>query len=238
MAYRIIIIGFFVASLLSLSAHAVGVSGQAGTLGLGVTLDQRIKDQLNTRLAVNYFTYSTKLTKDEVDYDATANLSSLAVLLDWHPWKGVFMLTGGILINQSELTVDAKAQGQYNIGNEIYRGQAKVNGTVSFRPLAPYLAMGWGSAPRKTQGLTWGVELGLVFQGKPSIDLKGGGSACRQSNQTSTTPCDPNIAANSIDLSNDAVFQQNLATEEQNLEKDFEDFNIFPVLGFMLGYRF
>lgn len=225
MAYRIIIIGFF-SAMLPLSAHAVGVSGQAGTLGLGVTLDQRIKDPLNARLALNYFTYSTKLTQDGIDYDATANLSSLAVLLDWHPWKGVFMLTGGILLNQSELTVDAKAKGQYNIGNEIYRGQAKVNGTVSFRPLAPYLAMGWGSAPRKTQGLTWGVELGLVFQGKPSVELTGTGSATRQSDGLL------------IDLSNDAVFQQDLATEESNLAKDFEDFNIFPVLGFMLGYRF
>ena len=74
------LIGLGAASLGSVHAANIGLSGEVGTTGVGVHLSVPLAQQLNARFGVNYFDYSFNSSTNDVNYDARAKLRTFDAL--------------------------------------------------------------------------------------------------------------------------------------------------------------
>jgi len=209
-----------VAAALSFPAQAAGLAlgARASTLGLGVDLTTAFTSFLNGRAGFNYFSYSETRTESDVRYDADLKLQSVTALLDWHPFAGGFRITAGALINGNRLDMTAKPAASFTIGNNTYTAnQAGVlSAKVDFDDVAPYLGIGWGNAVADNQGFSFALDLGVLFQGSPKAKLAAVGGA----------------------LANDPAFLADLRQEERNLNHDLNNFELYPVIGAGVAYRF
>jgi hypothetical protein len=202
-----------------------GFGVKVGTLGLGAEVTTHLTDKVSARFGANWFSFETEGTEDQIDYNVDLNLGSFAALLDWHPMAGRFHLTGGVLVNNNELKLKTSGQDDYEIGNETYTGELHVKGVMNFRRTAPYVGLGWGMAPVKTGHWALAIELGLLYQGEPRVDLTAEGTATRQSDGLV------------IDVTNDPDFQENLVQEQKNLQDDLKDFKFYPVASIGIMYK-
>lgn len=195
-------------------ADGVGVSLKAGTLGLGSELTKSFTPKINGRLGFNTFKRDASGTESDVNYDTDLKLSSVTALVDWHPTGGSFRASAGVVSNNNKLEMTAVSAANYDIGGTTYTsGQiGTLSGLVDFKSLAPYIGIGWGNAVEDGQNLTFTFDLGAVMQGAPNVDL-------------STTSSVPGLSSD-------------LVTEEQQLAQSLDDFKIYPVISFGLGWQF
>lgn len=204
---------------------ALGAS--ASTLGAGVELTAGLGRQINARFGLQGFQYSDQREADGIEYDAEARLRSVKALLDWHPGGGGFRLTGGLLYNAT--TVEGSslppASGFYEIGDIRVPVQflGTLDAEVEFDPVVPYAGLGWGNPLGAGGRFGVGLDLGVVFQGEPEVTL---------------TP----VFAPGSPIPNIPGAEQllaiELAEEERNIEEDIEEYDLYPVLGLTLWYRF
>ncbi len=90
-----------------------------------------------------------------------------------------------------------------------------LGGDVDFRPVAPYIGIGWGNPLGRTGRWGLATDLGVAFTGSPDIDLCASGP-----------------------IGADPTFQARLAEEEKDIQDDLDIFKIYPVLSINLYYRF
>ncbi len=208
-------------SLLAFSTTAYAQSNSLGvkasTLGLGLEVERSFSDSISGRIGVNYFTYGYSGTEEDVEYDFDLNLASLSILLDWHPFKGSFRVSGGAIYNGNNLDTKAKPSATFDIGDSTYTGAqiGTLKGKIDFDGIAPYLGLGWDTSFGKNKGFGFLFELGAIYQGSPKVDLSVDGP-----------------------IASDPTFQNDLATEENNLQSDLDEFKVYPVVAIGLSYRF
>ncbi len=208
-ALVVVIAGVLVAP----AAHAgkAGVDFHFGTLGLGLGLDAQLSPHTGMRLGFNRIKTSSDWEEDDLDYEAGIDFDTLHGLLDWHPFGGRFRLTGGVMATDHRI----KASAEVEDGDEIGDGEATQDGglaaEVEFDELAPYIGTGWDwRFDRSNLELT--LDLGVLARGNPDVELR----------ETSDT----------------GASQQNLNEAEDDIEDEWSDFNVYPVVQFGLLYRF
>ena len=223
---QVIIVCLLVVGNTDSYAANLGLGAKIGTLGYGLEVTTGLNNKLNARLGINFFNYQANQTEESIDYKANLKLNSIAALLDWHPTGGGFRFTGGMFINNNKLELAASGQNDYEIGNDTYTGNLQVNGTVGFLQTAPYFGLGWGKAPSKTGHWGLGIDLGVLYQGAPHVNLNASGTATRQSDGLV------------IDVTNDPTFRADLLNEEDKLQHDLKDFKFYPVLSLGIIHKF
>jgi len=200
---------------------AVGTS--ASTLGLGLEITKPINNQFNMRFGINKYADTLSREIDQVKYEANLSLQTVAVNTDWHPFTGGFTrglrLTGGLMINNNEISGTATPAENFTIGGQDYSKlvgtDITVNTRIGFKKIAPYLGFGYDKVSKHHRGLSLTADFGILFQGRPEID----------------TP----TVSNDI---NGLVNQADLDKEVSIFEEDLEDFKIWPVLAIGLNYQF
>jgi len=200
----------------------VGVLLKAGTLGAGLDVSKGISETLALRLQANAFSYDEDITESDVEYSADLDLKSAGLLLDWHPFSGVFRVSAGAYWNGNETA----ATGRPTSGNYVINGQSytsaeigSLNGQIDFSEVAPYLGIGFGSAPKAGRGMSFSFDLGVLYQGEPNVGL--------------TVACGAGLPpATCTQLQND------VAAEAVALQDELKDFKFYPVVSFGIGYRF
>lgn len=193
------------------------VNGKLSTLGFGVEAALPLTQSIDARIGYNGYKYSFDQTSTSnglsTNYSGDLKLSTVQLLADWHPWEGSFRLSGGVIFNNNKFEMTAQPSGTtVNIGGTPYTvgtGQM-VNATVDFNKTAPYLGIGWGRTP-KNSGLSFTSDIGIMFQGKP----KG-----------SVTTNIPTVSATDIDRAN------------TDLNGALDNFKLYPVISFGIGYTF
>ncbi len=194
------------------AADGFGLGVKAGTLGLGVEGTFGLSQRVNLRVGVNDYSYSMDETASGIRYDAELDLSSGALLLDWHPFAGTFRLSAGLMHNKNALHLKATPTTNQTIGGNTYTPAqiGTLTGDVTFKKSAPYAGIGWGNAASPGRfGLSF--EIGALFQGKPDVTLR---------------------------ASSGLVSQVDLGAEEQQAEADLADFDVYPVISLGLSFRF
>lgn len=213
---------------LSVQAADVAWSLRASTLGLGLEVTASLTERIAVRVGANGFAFDTDLTESGIDYEADLQLLSVSALVDWHPAANGFRVSAGLLINENELDLTGESdQDEFEIGDTTYTSDnLRLSGLLDFEPVAPYLGIGWNSTFTKDRGWGFSVDLGVVFQGEPRVTLNGSGRAVRQSDGFA------------VDAATDPRFQQDLLAEEDNLERELDDFEFYPVVAIGAVYRF
>ena len=189
----------------------IGVGARYSTLGTGVELGKSLGDNFGVRLGLNSYSMSADQTIDGVDVNASLDLSSTALMLDWYPLSGSFHITAGYISSANELSGNAVFQeGDVVGGYTIPAGQnAQVDASVKLGS-GPYLGLGWGNVPASGFGVI--IEAG-VMQMSPSASL----------NQTGGT-----VVLSAADISQ----------EESNWQNDMDQFDTYPVVAVGISYGF
>lgn len=181
------------------AAHADwGIGARAGTLGLGVDIARSFTPLFNARLGVNRYSYGFDVESSDVDYDADLELDSVHALIDFHPWAGNFRFTGGLVSNDNRI----EASGTHSSG-------AQVEGEVDFDSTAPYAGIGWGNYTSGFSPVWWSIDLGIMAQGSPRVDISSSGLSNAEEEE-----------------------------EERDLEDELSEFDTYPVFSVGLVFRF
>lgn len=213
---KIVLAAILSTSTLPVFADAT-VNGKLSTLGFGVEAAFPLAQSIDARIGYNGYKYNFDETSTSngltTNYNGDLKLSTVQLLADWHPWEGSFRLSGGVIFNNNKFEMTAQPSGTtVNIGGTPYTVGAgqMVNATVDFNKTVPYLGIGWGRTP-KNSGLSFTSDIGIMFQGKP----KG-----------SVTTNIPGVAAADINRAN------------TDLNDALDNFKLYPVISFGIGYTF
>jgi len=199
----------------SYAGTAVGVGGS--TLGYQVALSQSVSENVNLKLTYNTASQSFDGETDGVNYDYDFEFESTSLLIDWHVFGGGFRLTTGALINDNEIFAQSDISGlTLEVGDTVFTSAevGRLEGDISFDSYAPYLGLGWGRSI--ADGFSFVFDLGVVFQGEPTVNLQTVGGT----------------------LSDNSLLLEEVEREEQELQDDANDFDVYPVIALGLFYNF
>lgn len=202
--------GLLVAGTAAAEGFALGV--KAGTLGAGIEATYGLSERFNLRFGINSYTYDYDETASGICYDAELDLGSGALLIDWHPFAGVFRISAGYMRNDNVLRLTATPTEPQEIGGVPYNPGdiGTLHGEMTFEENVPYFGIGWGNAARG-KGLGMSFEIGAMFQDSPQVALT---------------------------AENSNISQADLDQEAREIEEDLEEFEIYPVISFGLSYHF
>lgn len=205
-------------------AGGISIGGRAATTGLGVELAIPVASRLGLRAAVTGGSWDVEVESENVTYDGSVDLASVLAVADLHPFAGGFRLSLGALVHDNGL--EGSAPVRELLLDEgitpppgVELGRLVAEATVD--PVAPYAGFGWGSAPRRgARGLSASLDLGVAWHGEPEVDVRYEGP-----------------------LPIDQLLGQPLADrlreeEEAELEAELADYDLYPVVGLTISYRF
>ena len=208
-----------ISALISPTVHAVdnSISGRVGTLGIGGEVDFRFNQRFGARIQLNGLSVSYDTTESDIRYDLGLALQTFGVLADWYPTGHRFRLTAGLYHNGSELVGIAATQTSYTIGNTSYTPAdiGTLRASIGFESAAWYLGIGYARIPEGS-GWGWNFDLGALFSGEPIPALESQGGL----------------------LSSSAQLQNDIQLEEQQLQDDMSDFDVYPVITLGISYSF
>jgi hypothetical protein len=194
--------------------NELAIAAKAGTLGIGGDVTTNLVPQVNLRGGVQWMAFGLSAELADIDYDLDVDFLNPLVMIDWYPFNGSFRVSGGALFNGSELELRATSHQSIQIGDQTFTPAqyGTLKGEVDFRPVAPYIGIGWGNAldPNKRWGIV--TDLGVAFTGSPNVDL-------------SATGPDP-------------ALQAEIAKEERDIQDDLDALKFFPVASISLFFRF
>ncbi len=192
----------------------LGLGVKLSTFGPGAEIIAAINPTFQVRLGGTYFNYKYTHEDENIDVNgsADANLSSVSLLLNFHLAR-VFFLSGGIIYNMNEIGLNGYPNKTITIG--VMEVQPEQIGSLDFRvkpgsSISPYAGIGLGRSLSKDNVVSFAVELGAAFHGKPKVELGATGML------------------------------EPTGSEEQRqlLEDNLSSFNIYPMLNFQLSFRF
>ncbi len=219
MINKLIVIISLVLLVFSSTGYTQGgsVSFKVSTLGGGIEAEKTFSDATGGRVGVNYFTGEYSATIDNIDYDVDLNLMTVSAILNWHPFKGLFRISGGAMYNDNHIDITAAPSLSYEIGDTTYSASnvGTLEGKVTFNEIVPYIGIGWDTSFGKNNRFGLLVDLGIMYQGSPDIELSANGP----------------IASNQ-------AFQSDVQAEEDKLQDDLDQYEYYPVIGVGLSYRF
>jgi len=212
----------FSVGVVSAWAQPVNVSVGASTLGLGVQISMAlIPGTLDLALGINHLSKSRSgvysSSNNSIPYTGNLRLETIPILLNYYPFHGVFRVTGGAMINENQVTAySSDPNGTYIFNGQLFSGSqvGTFTGKVTYRRVAPYLGLGWGSKAARTPGFSLGFDVGVLFTGSPNVQL----SASNPQNNTT--------------LASDVAAAQAKANARAS------SYKLWPMIGLRLGYDF
>lgn len=194
-------------------ASAAEVYSHLGTEGLGIGYGEGLSNAAGARGELNFGSFSRKLDRGDVTYDAKLKLSGAGLYGDWFVANGNFRLTTGLTYNDKEFSgVGRNASGTVTLNGVPYSvvGEA-LYAKVEYPRFMPYLGVGWGHNPN-AKGWAMSADIGLLF-GRPRVSL-------------SATPVLAAQAGSDIEA------------ERQSLQSDANSARVFPVFKVGVSYHF
>lgn len=187
------------------------------TTGYGVEVAKLLSSHFAARVAVNFGSYNTNQTKNDVTYDASIKARGTAVLLDiFPPARGSFHFTTGLHTNPISIVGSAvpSGQGTIKLNNREYPASqvGVLTASVKLPSTAPYLGIGFGTPATRHGSVKLRFDLGAIL-GKPKVLLNATGAA------------------------NNAQLAADVAAEQAKTQKDINSLAAYPVLAIGLAYK-
>ena len=215
MTARLMIVVF--ACLVALPAKGeFALGAKAGTLGLGLEASYQITEKWGIRGGFNQFDFDFDDDVDGVTYQGDLALDSIALMADFRPNAGGFRLTGGGLINDNAVSAVADPVPFYDIGDNTYTLEevGVLSAKADFDSLAPYLGLGYEFGMQSRFRVSF--DLGVLFQGDPSVGISSTGGT----------------------LSDSPELREDLDAEEDSFRNDLDGLELYPVVSVGFSYAF
>lgn len=148
------------------SAFGLDIAGKISTLGAGGELGYRFSDYLAVRAGYNGGTLKMK-DKTNPTNNFTLSLKTAPIVLDVHPFGGIFRVSAGYVNNQNEATT--VETGTVTVGGNNYNTTATT--TVNYGTSAYYVGLGWAALPSTKSGFGFSFDLGAMHQGAPNVTM-------------------------------------------------------------------
>jgi hypothetical protein len=196
----------------SYAGDRLGIGVKAGTLGLGVDLTGRVNNWFAVRGSINAIDVSRSYNDTDIDYDADLTLGAFGVLLDFHPLRGNFRLTAGLMKNRNQVDLRARPTNDIDIGVTTYMPAqvGTLRGKIEFKDTAPYFGIGYGDAAKGPGRIKFLLDAGVMQQGSGKVSLR---------------------------ASSGQVAQSDLRQEESDIEDDISSYKLWPVLAMGVSFR-
>jgi len=199
----------------SVPCHAgerIGIGVKVGTLGYGLDVTGRIVDWFSVRGSVNAIDVSRSYESSDIDYDGDLELGAYGVLLDFHPFRGDFRITAGLMRNRNEISLTADPSDDVEIGDTTYTPAqvGTLRGGVEFNKVAPYFGIGIGSAADGPGRIKFVLDVGALKQGSGDATL---------------------------DASSSQVSRSDLKEEEDDIEDKISNYRYWPVIALGISVR-
>ena len=194
----------------------ITVGPSIGTLGIGGDVGVRFNDYVGLRVAGNGFATSFDSSYGDIDYDVDFTLASVGPMVDIYPFGGVLRFTAGFRYNLNSVGLSATPTSNVTIGGTTFTPAqvGTLDGDIDVNAFSPYVGLGL-EATFIGGTLAIGLEGGVLFQGSPSVSLRGNGT-----------------------LASDPTFNAELRQEEQQIEDDLSILAYYPVAQLYLTFRF
>ncbi len=151
-------------------------------------------------------------------------LRHFSVLGNYYPWNNGFHFAGGLVLNGTKVTADAKPTdaGSYTFGDKTYTSAdiASADAKIDFRNIAPYVGIGWDNGNQGGAGWSVAASAGAMFTGSPDVTFN---ANCTD-------------AAKSAGLCDE--IQRSAEDERRELEDDVDEFKVYPVISLGAMYKF
>ena len=211
-------------------AGSVQVGVHGSTLGLGVNAGLDVSETFAARALISSWGLDYEEAESGNEYKGDLDLQSIGLVTDWHPFAGGFRMTGGVFLNNNEVSAVARGE-DLDIGGNSYGGQFDM--LLDFERLSPYFGAGWTSGPIGDPGFSFSVDAGLLFQRSPRLSGSGTIGGCTFSISTGG---DATVGGCSTSFA--AILKADLESEHADLSNDLEGFKWYPVLSIGVSYRF
>ena len=211
-----------VSSLSHAEPGQVGLGIKAGTLGGGLEVSMDVSPYVEIRAGMNQISFDFDTSISDIDYNFAPDFFTSALLIDLHPFANAFRFTVGAYLNKNDIDINGTCRKDL-LSPELSRyadliDQIRVTGTVEFDAFAPYLGIGWTSNHESVS--RWGVniEFGVMFQGTPQV--------------TELHIEDP------WGVGRHPVAEAFIEQERQEIEKEIDEYEYYPVASISLSYKF
>ena len=192
-------------------AQQIAVGGSIGTTGGTIEAQTQITPTIQLRGSYNYFEYGVDDTYDGIAYDGDLDLTTWGAFVDFRPFSNSFIVSAGAYFGDKGVKLNAMPTTNVEIGNQTFTPAqvGKLNADAALKDTAPFVGIGWDTTfQNSTPGLGFKFIVGAMFTGSPDVSMTSTGGT----------------------LSNDANFQTQLRIEEQKLQDDIDDYEIYPVV--------
>lgn len=208
----------FLAATPAMAQDASGITAgiSAGSLGAGPELGYRINDTVGVRASASFLDLSHDFDIGDIAYSGKTNLESYGATVDVYPFNGGFRVSGGFRIDKNRVNLTAAPTADVTVGDLIFSPAdvGTLTGRVDADEFVPVLTIGYAGG--LTKGLKFGIDGGVMFQGKPVAQQ---------------------LVATGA-LAENEIFQAELEKERLKVNQDMEDFQYYPVLQFSIFYAF
>jgi hypothetical protein len=189
-----------------------------GSDGVGADAFYKFNPLFVARGGFRYASFDISREIDDIDYDLDVGFTSGVVALDIHPAANGFRLSGGVYVGDRTLGLAATPASPVEIGDQVFTPQevGVITGTADWNSAAPFLGLGFNNGAYALKRVGFQAMIGAMYMGSPDVALASTGGI----------------------LSNDPLFQAELAEEQDRLADDLDDIQFYPVLNIGLTVRF
>lgn len=211
------------------TAGDVGFSGGVGTLGTEVTVAARLSPYFDALVGYQQLDFDTTLTDDDRNsFDIDMEMTAPRLGVQYYPFPGLGIgLEAGMVFGAPEIAVDAKADAasRFTVGPQTYFTNqiGTLTGTARFEDdNAPYLLLNVGRST--ASGFNVNLSLGAVSYGAAKVTLKNSQCALETNPVANAAAC--------------GLLKLHLIEEEAEVNKDLEDYELWPLVRLAVSYSF
>jgi hypothetical protein len=162
-------------------SHKIGVALglKASSFGPGVEVTTNILPKLHLRVGGSYFTYNMDVDSEFLGVVGSNEFKTGAISLiaNWQVARG-FFFAGGALYNMFENKAVGTPKNGFQLGiMEVSPAQVGEL-SIALKPgnaISPYLGIGLGRTISRNGVVSFALELGGVYHGKPKVDIEATG---------------------------------------------------------------
>ena len=225
------LIAFLLLSLTAAVQAQVTTRIQATDIGVGAEVGYRWESSWGIRAGYVVGDFDVEFDAednngvegDELQYDSDIDLKNGYFLADWHPWNGIFRISGGTFFNNSGATIVTRCDATFFVqqlatcefGNSVYSPTilGEVTTKVDFEQIAPYFGLGWGH--RAKSGFAVNADIGVIYVGPATVNMTSSGT-CGQ----------------------DPQCQEEIKKEEKEIEEELQKYQWLPFVSLGVSYQF